>query len=157
MEPSALPQGWICSVRDCSWLVVFPLPGNMQGWGQIETGKGIQVPKKQEAEAAEEDLSSLCSAPHPEPPFPTQESKAPSMQESLMFFASSKASLALTPLFPHWQISPSTGGEGWWGPGWSVPPIPLLLVEGLKRSLGCCPLLPEKHQCLREQGEALCD
>lgn len=96
----------------------------LQGWGQIGAGKGIQVPKEQEAGAAEQDLSSPCSAPCPEPPSPTQESKAPSKQEPLMLFASSKASLGPTPPFPHWQISLSKGGEGFWGPGWIVPSYP---------------------------------
>lgn len=147
MEPSALPQGRIRVVRKRPRVVFFPLPGNTQGWGHIEAGKEVQVPKEQEAGAAEQDLSSPCSAPHPEPPFPTHESEAPSVQEPLMFFAPSKASLGFTPLFPHWQISPSTGGEGLGGPGWVVPPP--------KSSLGCCPLILEEHQRLRERGKLL--
>lgn len=142
MEPSALPQGCILIVRERSWLVVFPLPGNMQGWGQIEAGRETQVPKEQEAEAAEQELSSPCSAPHPEPPFPTQESKAPSMQEPLVFFCF----LQGLP-WSHSPLSPlANQSQHWWGGAVGTrlecPSHPTAPVEEA-----------EEHQGLEEQGK----
>lgn len=113
----------------------------MQGWGLTEAGKEIQVPKEQEAGAAEQDLSSPISAPHPEFPFPTQISIHERTSDGFCFPWSH------SPFLPHWQISLSTGGEGSWGV--SLPSHPGVL--------GLLSTHPEKHQRLRQQGEALWD
>lgn len=105
-SPTGMDQHW----RERSWAVIFPLPGNVKGWGQTGAGTEIQVPKEQEAGAAKQDLSSPCSAPYPEPPFPTQQSKAPSTQEPLMFFSSSKVSLGPPPF-----SSLANQSQHWWG------------------------------------------
>lgn len=106
-------------------------------------------PKEEEAGATEQDLSCPCSAPHAgtSSSHPDQQSyihtRAPAgicFLQDLPWSKSSPSQLAKV-------TSPSTGEEGSLGTKVEFPSHPTLLVEGQNRSLGCCPRIPEKHQC----------
>jgi len=135
---------FLCVVCLCrSWA---PLPGTLRGCRANPDGERVtQVPTEQEVGAAEQDLSSSCSAPHA-----GAASSHPGLQSCIharalagpCFLQGFPGSRSPPSLLAHVWSVPALVRRGLWGLRRGLRPIPAppdLLVEGQKWCLGCCP------------------